>query len=1524
MRDVCRPTRRLFLWVLLTVSATLAQTPPLTTISDVVYRADGSTAEGTLLISWPEFTTSSGQAVAAGTSSVALGAGGTLSVGLVANINATPSDTVYTVVYQLDDGTVKTEYWIVPTSSPATLAEVRTILGAPETAAQLATQQFVTAAVASKANDSAVVHLTGSETITGSKQFSVAPILPSPAQPGEGANKQYVDNSVQNVGSGNFLSLAGGTMTGSLTLSGDPSAPNQAATKHYSDLWAAAKADLIAGLVPPTELGSGTANSATCLLGNQSWGPCSASGSGSVYVNSGLVANPNFNVTTPGAQSNFLNCTFQGSSGAVSLECPYGSSSSTFALGSQAALNNQGNAFSTGLQDFSLARLKLPSGAGFTPATNGEIGFDTTANLPVIAIGGVTQQIALTTSNTSGQASTALALAGTPAQCNGSFATGIQANGNANCSVADVVELAETAAPSGIPNYGIFWFDSATHTPRVIDNNGQAVQLGLVNVFNSDANTLEEYNGTTPQTLNLYGTRSDASDYERLRLGYDTTDGYFFASADAAGSGTQRGMGFSLQGSLRWVIDPAFNFKPWSDNIKDVGTPTLRLKHLYLGTYADLTGGALVTEIPNEGTTGTLISRLAKLTGAPATAILASTSDTTGMIGVVVDGSGTTGSAQISRAGQALCVFDGGTVAGDYVQISTTVAGDCHDSGASMPSSGQTIGRALSTNASAGTFEVLVAGSENRSSSLPNMNPGGFLLAATSSTVATTSSHLDVSQFSGADAFAQVNACVAALPAGGGTCDARNLPAANSVSTSLAVSKANVEIEWGASTFTMGTSATITISGSGDNFNCLHGMTTFVSSANTGSGVAGQLLGSIITLQTGSNLRAGGCVIQGNRLASGDLYDGATALTAQSVPTGLLLEDLTITNAGGNGILISNSDNWIVQRVNVAQSSAPGLNVNSTTGSAPYLGYKIIRDSQFYDNVTSIGACGVGGHAGWCTAGGGPGGGVIPSGNYEVNIGSSVGYGYTRNIRFINNVIENGYAGGGSTTAGSCTGWNGSSGGGAYGCLGGFQLSNTSDYEVANNTVRNTQAECVAVGFTHGHVHHNNLSLCATATDGTIPNNGSGGISFYVANSNNSVSGMPTTQGFSEIDHNLCVDCGYVVQVVLGQTNNADGMTLSDLTVDHNAGQVQNQALKTGIHILNATTHNTPCGGGSPRACNWTITNCNFSGNDFSAANTPWALDGTGLTDSSGWAAQGPAGFLGGSAVAQIPLQSAAGFVSGTGSTPNVAVLNSPTFTGAPVAPTAAANDASNQIATDAFVLGQAGSTTPSMDGTAAAGASLTWARADHIHASDTSRAPLVSPTFTGTPTAPTPSAGDSSTKLATTAYVQAQTTSLPWFTQPFSNGNGITLSASANKAYLYGVLLTYAVTTTQVSYYVATADNTSNTYDIGIYQGTSGSADTLLAHAGSTAGSSFAPSTGWKTLSWTGAATLQPGRYYLAITSSCVSSCAQLGSGSTSTGLTFDFNNSLGVTTGGTLPASITGPSDSYAVTSIPVWSVH
>ena len=102
------------------------------------------------------------------------------------------------------------------------------------------------------------------------------------------------------------------------------------------------------------------------------------------------------------------------------------------------------------------------------------------------------------------------------------------------------------------------------------------------------------------------------------------------------------------------------------------------------------------------------------------------------------------------------------------------------------------------------------------------------------------------------------------------------------------------------------------------------------------------------------------------------------------------------------------------------------------------------------------------------------------------------------------------------------------------------------------------------------------------------------------------------------------------------------------------------------------------------------------------------------------------------------------------------AALASPTFTGTPAAPTAAADTNTTQLATTAYVVGQASATSPAMDGTATIGTSLKYARADHIHPTDTSRAPLASPTFTGTPAAPTATAGTNTTQLATTAFVQS------------------------------------------------------------------------------------------------------------------------------------------------------------------------
>jgi len=161
----------------------------------------------------------------------------------------------------------------------------------------------------------------------------------------------------------------------------------------------------------------------------------------------------------------------------------------------------------------------------------------------------------------------------------------------------------------------------------------------------------------------------------------------------------------------------------------------------------------------------------------------------------------------------------------------------------------------------------------------------------------------------------------------------------------------------------------------------------------------------------------------------------------------------------------------------------------------------------------------------------------------------------------------------------------------------------------------------------------------------------------------------------------------------------------------------------------------------------------------------------------------------------------------------------------------------------------------------------------------------------------------------------------IPWFTTN-TTGTAISFSSTANKVELWGVVLTFPLATTQVTYYVSTADNTANTYDIGVLN----SSGNIVAHIENTAGTTFAASTGWKTLNWAASATLQPGKYYLAITSSCTSSCAQVYGGS-SAGFTFlggSGGTSASVTAGGTLNNGITIPADNPTEATILAWEIH
>jgi hypothetical protein len=206
--------------------------------------------------------------------------------------------------------------------------------------------------------------------------------------------------------------------------------------------------------------------------------------------------------------------------------------------------------------------------------------------------------------------------------------------------------------------------------------------------------------------------------------------------------------------------------------------------------------------------------------------------------------------------------------------------------------------------------------------------------------------------------------------------------------------------------------------------------------------------------------------------------------------------------------------------------------------------------------------------------------------------------------------------------------------------------------------------------------------------------------------------------------------------------------------------------------------------------------------------------------------------------------------------------------------------------------------------------------------------------------TATTQGTHDNSTKLATTAYVDAAISgvSTSWMTPISASNGGAFPSSTANRCLMWGFTLPVAVQTSQISYYVgANADNTATyNYDLGIFN----SSGTLILNlsAGSLHGSSFAPSTVPTTLSWTqGSTLLLPGAYYLAYYSSNTTATPPTLYGaagnapvfykaeSGSSGAQGSFGFSITPRTGGILPTSIAppaanGPQASY----MPMFWLH
>jgi len=204
-----------------------ASGPTLTVISDVVYRANGSPASGQIIITWQGFTTADGYAVPAGTTSLIIPSSGAISLLLAPNAGATPAGSYYKATYKLSDGTSSTEYWVVPTTSPTTIAAIRSTLMPSQVAVQFVSSTQLNQAIATE--DGKVVHTTGDETVGGNKTFSspvtvpqVISTLPTGTAPFSIASTTPVNNL--SLGGGAGTSVNSASVNGELNAAQYPGA----------------------------------------------------------------------------------------------------------------------------------------------------------------------------------------------------------------------------------------------------------------------------------------------------------------------------------------------------------------------------------------------------------------------------------------------------------------------------------------------------------------------------------------------------------------------------------------------------------------------------------------------------------------------------------------------------------------------------------------------------------------------------------------------------------------------------------------------------------------------------------------------------------------------------------------------------------------------------------------------------------------------------------------------------------------------------------------------------------------------------------------------------------------------------------------------------------------------------------------------------------------------------------------------------------------------------------------------------
>jgi hypothetical protein len=1637
-------------------AATPQSGPTLTSVVDTVYMANGSPAQGILVITWPAFVAADGTAVAPGSLDVTLGTNGALNVALSANAGATPAGVYYTVVYQLQPSEVRTEYWVVPTSSPATLAQVRTTPGAG-TAAQPVSAQYVNSVLAGKANDNAVVHLAGTETVTGAKSFVVPPNVPAPVNTGDVANKAYVDSSVATVGSGNYVPSAGGAMTGPLTLSGNPTAPLQAAAKQYVDSSVVVKADLVSGLVPTGELGSGTASALNCLLGNGTWGPCGSSANAtaiqSVPVATSTPANGQV-LAYSLSSGQYVPTTPSGAAGGV-VTGPGTSQNIAQPVGTQLSVNNlSGIRYVTPGDNWSVS----PSGSlvGGTQATVTltpcPVGVDTSGNSMyfVYISGQGTPEPAMVTGGTCTSGASSGTIVFTPKNTHSatyvlsSASSGIQEGINDACGIPNGsggnpnarIVLSATGATS-IPVYGSIF----AHCSRaLIEGNGallscstrdRCVVLGdLVNSNHYGGTTLRGVNFTstvsadgcqitnTQRTSNVVTITvasgcSTIQTGDRVNINFTDVPSYWGSHGPVTVSGSsityaQTGANLASQASPGTIAiqNAAIEDNAMPGTIEDVKSSSGGGGRFNQFIVEDDDEAATIRNLDADGSQGLTCTAnhcgsyiYSANLGAPVIWVdKANIGPQCGGNGVTVYNNNSVRVTDSVIQGWGMWAVNTGTTLGNFggTELDNIYmeegAGPCTQpyqgayfsaagviySGNVQPlkvQGGEQPGAHVAQFASSGGTGAIqynyyvIAHDSALGYSFPLL--AGFALTTGSGTItgqfphvppgsATSTITYDIlrmqpsaSLAANAPSFPVRGACTGGSATACGSITVAQAQCSGLVCTFTDTASANT------TSYTMNTPtwepilpfwpAAVVLAGNGSQIYTTPPVMLDTEASDIVS-VNGNSFPQVFVRQCEDTSSVGSLF--------GGTWEQCLEGKGDNVANvgGMLLADGSYNRSTGSGTKGRLIFEYPTSGVgNILPHHIITLVDSTFAKTLATIGFRPPNDA----NDTYIGVDNTALPSSAQLAFGSP----VAISSYIGNVGDNASFleRLTVSAKTFNVPVN---INGNLTVTGICTGC----GGGGAGTVNSGTANQLALYS-ANGAAISGDGGLTDNGSTLNYSGSNGITAAAGTFSGNVTVNGQllvagpwtvsspvSGTAMAAAGAGTSALGISNDGNFY-----ISANAGTPQKVATTATSSYFSNLFQE---DANDVGEYNGTTAQNLHVYSSYTNSST----------WQRTSLGFDATDNyavvrSESSTSGGAPGLGLwinsglkwvVDASGnfkpWTDQtyNIGSFTAGSGTGLRPgtVYAAGNSTSGSGfelgrfanqsyelcnDTTNGTIVNglaALTTGGCAMKPSSALSSGAigvviaNAGTSGTVTLARMGSVFCSFDGTATV-------VGDYVVPSSTASSGFYPLCHDAGVTPPTgtqvlgrvlqASSGSATVQMFLDMPGSSVSTSasytIPWLTTN-TTGTAISFSSTANKAELWGVVLTFPLATTQVTYNVSTADNTSNTYDIGVLN----SSGNVVAHIGNNAGTTFAPSTGWKTLSWTASATLQPGKYYLAITSSCTSSCAQV-SGGTSAGFTFVGGSSgtvESVTAGGTLNNGITIPADNPTEATIMAWEIH